>query len=43
MGKTYKVENITTKKIINGKTFYRIKWVGYPSNQNTWEPEDNLG
>lgn len=46
----YEVEKIVTSRInkkgiwvpISGKKEYLIKWVGYDSNQNTWEPERNL-
>lgn len=41
MGKKnyYEVEYITKMKMEDGKRFFRVKWVGFPSNQNTWEPE----
>ena len=38
-------------KLVNRRTFitngekvyyYRVKWVGYPSSKNTWEPEQQL-
>ena len=39
----YDVERIDKKRIgKNGKVEYFIKWKGYPSSQNTWEPEDNV-
>ncbi|CAL8125216.1 unnamed protein product [Orchesella dallaii] len=38
----YKVERIVTKKLIDGVVHYRIKWVGWESKYNTWEPIDNL-
>lgn len=44
MGKKglYEVEAITKMKIEGEKRFFRVKWVGFPSNQNTWEPEQHL-
>jgi hypothetical protein len=36
------VEKIITHKMIRGVQCYRIKWEGYPSSANTWEPIDNL-
>ena len=38
----YEVEKIIDKRIINGKLEYKIKWVGYPMSQCTWEPIRNL-
>lgn len=46
----YEVEKIVTSRINKkgiwvpnpGKKEYLIKWVGYDSSQNTWEPERNL-
>jgi hypothetical protein len=38
----YEVEAILDKKKIGPKWKYFIKWVGYPHEQNTWEPEENL-
>lgn len=37
----YVVERVVGKKICRGKTYYRIKWLGYPEEQNTWEPLKN--
>ena len=38
----YEVEEIVGKKLCKGKLKYHVKWVGYPSSQNTWEPLENL-
>jgi hypothetical protein len=38
----YEVEAILEKKKVGPKWKYFIKWVGYPHDQNTWEPEENL-
>ena len=38
----YSVEKIISKKVVNGKTQYLLKWKGYDSDENTWEPEENL-
>ncbi|KAF8753430.1 hypothetical protein RHS01_06872 [Rhizoctonia solani] len=38
----YKVEGITDAKERNGEWFFRVKWKGYRSEENTWEPQENL-
>ncbi|KAF8752473.1 hypothetical protein RHS01_07694, partial [Rhizoctonia solani] len=38
----YKVEGITNAEERNGKWFFRVKWKGYGSKENTWEPQENL-
>ena len=34
----YTVERIVDKKKVCTKTHYLVKWEGYSSDQNTWEP-----
>ena len=38
----YYIEKILDKRRVNGKCEYKIKWEGYPLNQSTWEPLENL-
>ncbi|GLV36753.1 Heterochromatin Protein 1b [Carabus blaptoides fortunei] len=38
----YDVEVVLDRKIIDGVTFYLLKWIGYSDEYNTWEPEENL-
>lgn len=38
----FSVEKIVSKQIVGGKTQYLLKWKGYDSDENTWEPEENL-
>ncbi|KAF8755364.1 hypothetical protein RHS01_05226 [Rhizoctonia solani] len=38
----YEVEGITDAEERNGKWFFRVKWKGYGSEENTWEPRENL-
>ena len=41
--KLYEVEEIIDKRTnIYGLIEYFVKWKGYPSSQNTWEPKKNL-
>ena len=40
-------ENLAIKKILgerihDGVTEYKVKWVGYPDTDITWEPSTNL-
>jgi len=38
----FTVEKIISKKGVGKAARYRVKWVGYPPSQNTWEPLSNL-
>lgn len=38
----YQVEDVLKKKVENGQVFYRIKWKGYSSAFNSWEPAKHL-
>lgn len=38
----FDAERIVAKKICNGKPLFMIKWQGYCSSQNTWEPKTHL-
>ena len=40
--KSYEVEKITKMREVEGKRAFRVKWVGYSSRENTWEPEEHL-
>jgi hypothetical protein len=38
----YKVKEILNHKQVSGKPYYLIKWKGYNTSENTWEPIKNL-
>ena len=38
----YEVEEILDSRLYCWKLQYLVKWGGYPHEDNTWEPEDNL-
>jgi hypothetical protein len=38
----HKVEAIVAHKKQGQRFKYLIKWLGYPTSENTWEPESNL-
>ncbi|CAI9612852.1 unnamed protein product [Staurois parvus] len=38
----FEVESILDSKIEGGKVFYRVRWKGYDSSGDTWEPEAHL-
>ncbi|KAF4228200.1 hypothetical protein CNMCM8980_006938 [Aspergillus fumigatiaffinis] len=38
----YKVEKILNHKRVSGKPYYLVKWKGYDTSENTWEPIKNL-
>ena len=41
-GELYNIERILDRRKVKGKYEYKIKWEGYPMNQSTWEPLENL-
>lgn len=42
VNETFTVERIIRKKVVAGKTYYKIKWLGYPNSDNTWESLSDL-
>ena len=38
----YEVDHIVSHKGSPGRQLYLTTWKGYPSSENTWEPESNL-
>ena len=40
--KVYEVEAIVGDELINGEIRYKVKWKGYRSDEDTWEPKSGL-
>jgi hypothetical protein len=40
--KEYEVERVLDMQMVNNQPFYLIKWKGYDTSKNTWEPINNL-
>lgn len=38
----YEVEKILARKKVKGQIYYLVKWKGYDTSENTWEPIKNL-
>ena len=38
----YPVDRVMGHKVIDGEHYYYIHWKGYPAEDDTWEPEENL-
>jgi transposase InsO family protein len=38
----YEVEKILDSKVIDHENYYLVKWKGYDTSENTWEPDQNL-
>ncbi len=38
----FSAEKILELRKRSGKGEYLVEWLGYPKNQSTWEPEENI-
>ena len=38
----YEVERILNYKQVSGRPYYLVKWKGYDTSENTWEPIAHL-
>lgn len=38
----YAVEKVLGRRVEDGVIQYRVKWLGYPASENTWEPRDHF-
>jgi hypothetical protein len=41
-GNSYLIEDVVDHKKIGKRIYYRIKWLGYPEDENTWEDIANI-
>lgn len=41
-GEIYQAEGIIDRRKYKGKLQYRVKWQGYPVEEATWEPYENI-
>ena len=39
---TWGVDDIVGKRLLQGKTQYRVRWTGWAAASDTWEPRDHL-
>ncbi len=38
----YYVEHVLEMRVKDGRDEFLVKWIGYPLNEATWEPFENL-
>lgn len=38
----YRVEKVLSEKIVRGVKYFKVKWVNYPSTENSWIKADDL-
>ena len=41
-GPEYEVVSILDSKIVRGKLYYLVDWLGYSPSDRTWEPIENV-
>ena len=42
VGNVYQVKKLLKQRFYNGEPQFLVKWLGFPSSQNTWEPVTNI-
>jgi chromo domain-containing protein 1 len=38
----FEVERVMAEKVVNGRKYYLIAWLGYPEWKSTWEPKKHI-
>ena len=38
----YVIESLLDQKQEGNKVYWKVKWLGFPENESTWEPEKNI-